>query len=327
MSKSIIEEGKRVLKIEANAISELYEKIDDDFAKAVNLILACKGKVIVTGMGKSGQVGRKISSTFSSTGTASMYLHPAESSHGDLGMIRESDLVIGISNGGESNEMIPILNFIARKGIPLIALTGKKESTLGKAGVVALDAGVKEEACPLGLAPTSSSTVTLALGDALAMAVLKERGFNEENYAEYHPGGKLGRKLLTRVKDIMHQQEALPIVLPSEPMAKVISLMTAKDVRGVAGVVDENNSLIGAVTDGDIRRRLEKSDQPFTETAKDLMSQNPKTIDCNELAEKALFLMEQFQIQTLFAVDKEASNPLKAVGLVHIQDLLTAQIR
>jgi arabinose-5-phosphate isomerase len=321
-----IEEARRVLRIEAQSIVDLAERLDSNFEKAVSTVLETKGKVILTGMGKSGQIARKISSTFSSTGTPSVYLNPAESSHGDLGVISKGDLIIAISYGGESNELSALLNFASRRNVPLLAMTANKESTLGKAGNVFLDISVKEEACPMGLAPTSSSTVTLAYGDALAMAVLQRRGFKREDFAEYHPGGKLGKKLLTRVKDVMHTGDALPIVSPEESISKVVSAMTSKDVRGVAGVVDANKNLVGTITDGDIRRRLEKNNAPFTEQAKDLMSRTPKTIDCSELAEKAAFLMQQFRIQILFVVDRTSANPKAPIGLIHLQDLLSAGV-
>lgn len=324
---SHLEEARRVLQIEAASILKLAEGLDERFDQAVELIVACAGKVIVTGIGKSGHVGRKISSTLSSTGTSSVFVHPAESSHGDLGMISKGDLVIAISYGGETPELGPLLSYVARKGIPLIALTGRPVSNLGKAAQVCLEVMITEEACPMGLAPTSSSTATLALGDALATAALKRRGFRKEDFAEFHPGGALGRRLTTRVKDVMHTAEALPLVRLDEPIVTVVSTMTSKEVRGVAGVVDKDGGLIGVVTDGDIRRRLEKSQAPFTESAKDLMSKAPKTIDCDELAERALFLMQQFQIQILFAVDKTGGNPNRPVGVLHLQDLLKANIR
>ncbi|MCB9026199.1 MAG: KpsF/GutQ family sugar-phosphate isomerase [Bdellovibrionaceae bacterium] len=327
MSQEILDEGKRVLQLEAQSILQAADKLNGSFVDAVGLVKNCRGKVVITGMGKSGHIARKLAATFSSTGTPSFFLHPAESSHGDMGVISEQDLVIAISNGGESTEMIPIYSYCSRKDIPLIAITGNLNSTLARTGRVTLEASVKEEACPLGLAPTSSTTVTLALGDALAMAVLKEKGFRKEDFAEFHPGGKLGRKLLLRVKDLMHTAEALPLVGTEEKISQVISLMTAQQVRGVSGVVDNKGSLIGAITDGDIRRKLQKSNFSLDETAINWMSRDPKTIDCNELAEKALFLMEQFKIDRLFAVDKTAQNPQRAVGLIHIQDLLQANIR
>lgn len=321
-----IEEARRVLRMEAQSILDVVERLNGNFKASVDLIKSCKGKLIVTGIGKSGLIARKVSSTFSSTGTPSVFLHPAESYHGDLGVISTNDVVLAISYSGESEELDPILNFVARRNIPLIAMTSKDTSTLGRAGLF-LDIGVKEEACSLGLAPTSSTTVSLALGDALAMATLRVKGFRREDFAEYHPRGSLGRRLLTRVQDLMHTGESLPLVRRQDDMSKVISLMTSKDVRGVAGVVEDSGTLCGVVTDGDIRRRLEKNKEPFTETAEQMMSKNPKTIDLNEIAEKALFAMEQFKIQTLFVVNKTDSDPRKPVGLIHFQDLLKAKLR
>lgn len=321
-----LEEGRRVLRIEAQSLLDAVERLDADFSKATRLVLNCKGKLIVTGIGKSGLIGRKISSTFSSTGTPSLFLHPAESAHGDLGVIADSDLILAISNSGEAEELQSILNFAARRNVPVIAMTSRKDSALGRAGVV-IDVSVKEEACSLGLAPTSSTTLTLALGDALAMAVLRMRGFTREDFAQFHPSGVLGRRLLTRVGDLMHKGDQLPIVSENEDMTKVLTLMTSSHVRGVAGVVDKDQSLSGILTDGDIRRRLEKNKNAFTESVNDIMSKNPKTIDVNELAEKALFVMEQFQIQSLFVIDKASANIKKPVGLIHLQDLLKARLR
>ena len=321
-----IEEARRVLRIEAQSILDIVERLDQNFKLAVDKIVACKGKVIVTGIGKSGLVGRKISSTLNSTGTPSFFLHPAESSHGDLGVIGENDLVIAISNSGETEELMPTLHFAARRNIPMIVMTSKQSSTLGHAGIF-LDIGVKEEACSLGLAPTSSSTVTVALGDALAMAVLKVRGFGREDFAEFHPAGSLGRRLVLRVKDLMHGSgPGLPLVRRTDDMAKVLTLMTSAEVRGVAGVLDENDRLCGCITDGDLRRRLEKNKNPLTDVAENIMSKSPKTIDQNEMAEKALFVMEQFQIQNLFVIDKSSAS-LKPVGVIHLQDLLKAKLR
>jgi arabinose-5-phosphate isomerase len=322
-----IEEGRRVLRIEARSILETAERLNGSFDRSVQMVMGCTGKVIVTGIGKSGQVARKMASTLSSTGTPALYLHPAESSHGDMGVIVRGDLVIAFSYGGETSEFGPLLRFLARKDVPLIAFTGREESSLAKAAREVLDISVREEACPLGLAPTSSSTVSLALADALAMAVLKHRGFRKEDFAEFHPGGSLGRRLTMRVKDVMHTGESVPIVSPDEDMKKVISLMTSKDVRGVAGVVEDHEGLVGIITDGDIRRRLEKSSDPLQEKARDVMSKNPKTIDCHELAEKAAFLMQQFKIDRLFAIDRLSPKPHKPVGLIHFQDLLQAGIR
>lgn len=322
-----VEEGKRVLKLEADAIMQAAERLNGDFSKAVELIQACQGKVVISGIGKSGHIARKIASTMSSTGTSAVFLHPAESSHGDMGVLSAGDLLIVISNGGESPELADMLTYAARKNIPLIAMTGKKESTLGKAAKLIIDISVKEEACPLKLAPTSSSTVTLALGDALAMAVLKKRGFRREDFAELHPGGSLGRKLTLRVRDVMHKGDALPLVQPSEPFHRVISIMAAKEVRGAAGVIDDQGRLIGIITDGNIRRRLEKSQDPLHEKAEEIMSLSPKTIDADELAEKALFVMQEFKINLLFVVDRHSDTAQKPIGILHLHDLLAAQIR
>lgn len=321
-----LEEAARVLDIEARAILSLKSRLGDAFVKALDLLYACEGKVVVTGMGKSGQVGRKIASTMASTGSPAVFMHPAESSHGDLGVVSQKDVILAISYGGETPELQDVLKFAARKGIPLIACTGKQTSSLAKAADVVLDISVEEEACPLGLAPTASSTATLALGDALAMALLKRRGFKEEDFAEYHPGGSLGRRLLTRVEDVMHTGESLPLVKADTNMREVLAIMTRKEVRGVAGVVDDKDNLIGIVTDGDVRRRLEKSLNPLDDTAKNIMSHNPKTVDAGELAEKALFMMEQFTIQTLFVVRRSSPQPNRPVGLLHLQDLIRAKL-
>ncbi len=322
-----LEEASRVFDIEAGAIQSLKARLGDSFVRAVDLLHGCEGKVVITGMGKSGQIGRKIASTMASTGTPALFLHPAESSHGDLGMVAHKDLIIAISYGGETPELQDVLRFAARKGLRLIGITGKPKSSLAQVADVVLDVSVDEEACPLGLAPTASSTATLALGDALAMCLLRRRGFKEEDFAEYHPGGSLGRRLLTRVEDVMHIGDGLPLVVLDTNMREVLALMTRKEVRGVAGVTDEGGNLIGVVTDGDIRRRLEKSHNPLEDRAKDIMSRNPKTVDVSELAEKALFMMEQFSIQTLFVVRRSSPNPHRPVGLLHLQDLIKARLR
>ena len=326
MSK-VIQQALKVLEVESQAILGLQQRIGSEFEKVVKMITSCKGKLILTGMGKSGQIARKLASTFSSTGTPAVYLHPAEGNHGDLGIISNEDVVIALSYGGESPEFAGILRFVARKGIPLIALTGNVNSSLAKAAQVTLNVFVNEEACPLGLAPTASSTATLAMGDAVAMCVMAEKGFSSEDFAEFHPGGSLGYRLLTRVKDVMHAGEALPMVGLNTPIREVFSIMTHKDVRGAAGIVDDSGDLVGVITDGQIRRRLEKSNDPFTGVAKELMTTNPRTVDVHELAEKALFVMEQFQINMLFVLDKESAHPHRPVGILHVQDLLKARIR
>jgi len=327
MSGRIIEQGQLVLDVEAQAILSLKTRIGDSFVQAVGMIKSLKGKLVITGIGKSGQIARKLASTFSSTGTPAVFLHPSESSHGDLGMIGSGDVVLAISYGGEASELSHVMNFATRKGLALIAITGNLKSSLGKAANVILDVSVPKEACPLGLAPTASTTATLAMGDALAMAVQAEKGFSVEDFAEYHPGGSLGFRLLTRVKDLMHDGDAMPLVQLTTPVKEVLSIMTHKDVRGSAGVVDEKGELIGVITDGDIRRRLEKNMNPLDGVARDLMNAHPRTIDCNELAEKALFMMEQFRIQMLFVLDKSAAVSKKPVGILIFQDLIKARVR
>lgn len=321
-----LKEAQRVLEIEKKALEGLQARLNESFIKAVDLLAQTKGKVVVTGVGKSGQIARKIASTLSSTGTPSFYLHPTESSHGDLGMISSGDSVIAISYRGESKELQDLLMYCARKDIPLLALTGNKDSSLAEAAQVTLDISVEEEACPLKLAPTASSTATLALGDALAMVLLKRNGFQEKDFAEFHPGGSLGRKLLTRVKDVLESDQELPLVAEDTSISDVIVVMTGYG-KGAAAVVSSTGDLIGAITDGDIRRRVGKGLSGLEGTAKDLMTTAPKTVDAQELAQKALFLMEQFKINLLFVVDSNASAAKKPVGLLHIQDLIRANIR
>jgi arabinose-5-phosphate isomerase len=316
-----------VLEIEARAILELKDKLNGALSKALDELASCKGKVIITGMGKSGIIARKIAATFSSTGTPAIYVHPGESSHGDLGMISKHDVVIAISYSGETAELAHLISYTARKDIALIGMTGKPSSLLGQSARVVLDISVKEEACPIGLAPTASTTATLAMGDVLAVCLMKRKGFKPEDFAEFHPSGSLGARLLTRVKDVMHSGEAFAVVKVNDDMRSVISKMTAKDVRGVAAVVDESGHLVGSITDGDLRRRLDKSQNPLQDKAQDLMSKNPKTIDKSEMAEKAVFVMEQFSVQSLFVVDKSGSSGTKPIGILHFQDLLKSKVR
>jgi arabinose-5-phosphate isomerase len=324
MSK-ILEIATETLKIEADSILKLIPRLDHKFEQAVEKILKCEGKIILTGIGKSGQIARKMASTFASTGTPAIFLHPAESSHGDLGVISKKDLVIAVSYGGEAAELHAILNHLSRNDIFLISLTGKSGSTLASASNIILDVSVEREACPLNLAPTSSSTATLALGDALAMAVLDVRGFKSEDFAQLHPSGSLGARLL-KVRDLMHTGTALPFVKRETSMKDLLTSMTHQSVRGAAGVLDEQGQLIGVITDGDIRRFLEKNQDPFSKNAGDLMSRSPKTIDASELAQRALFLMQQFRTQMLIVLDKKAEHPLKPVGMINYQDLLSAKV-
>ncbi len=318
--------ARKVFDVEAQAILALKDRLGEPFQRAVKLITECQGKVVLTGIGKSGLIARKISATLSSTGTPSVFLHPAEGSHGDMGMVTAADLVIAISYGGETPELAAILSYITRKGIPLIAITGNISSDLAQRAAAALDVKVSREACPLGLAPTASSTATLAMGDALAMAALEAKGINADDFAQFHPGGGLGFKL-ARIKDLMHTGSAMPLLKVSTPVKEVLSVMSRGEVRGAAGVTDDRGDLVGIITDGDIRRKLDNAEDPLHGVAGDLMTKNPRTIDANEIAEKALFLMEQFRINMLFVTDKSAESAKKPVGYIHVQDLIRAKVR
>lgn len=330
---NILDKAKEVLDIEAESILNLKSGLGDQFLTALNLIVHCEGKVIISGIGKSGIIARKMASTMNSTGTPAVFLHAAESSHGDLGVIAKSDLVIAISYGGESHELEDLIKFIKRTGVKLISITGNKNSRLALAGDVLLHIPIQREACPLGLAPTSSTTATLAMCDALSMCALEMKGFKAKDFAEYHPGGKLGRKLLTLVSDVM-LSEHLPVIDKEASFKDVLELMTQAQVRGICGVLNSDQELIGVITDGDLRRKLNSeiesgsvSESLKSLKSKDLMSLNPKTLDHSELAEKALFLMEQFRIQCLFVMDRTQIQTMKPVGLIHLQDLLAAKIR
>lgn len=317
----IIAEARRVIRIEAKALSDLADSIDSSFEKAVLMILASKGRVIVTGMGKSGLIGQKIASTMASTGTPAFFLHPAEALHGDLGMIIRGDVVIAISNSGETEEVLRILPIVKRIGAELVAMTGKPGSTLAKAGDVHLNIAIKEEACPLGLAPTASTTATLAMGDALAVALLIEHGFKAEDFALFHPGGALGKKLLLSVDDMMHAGAAVPLVRADLLMKQVIFEITSKGL-GCTGVVAADGALAGVITDGDLRRALEKGTDFLDQPASELMTRNPKRILRNELAAKGLQKMEQYSITSLFVFEDETANI--PVGILHLHDLLKA---
>lgn len=325
-SQSPLELAKAVLDIEAQGLKDMRDRLGDSFLKAVSFLAECKGKVIVTGIGKSGHIGRKIASTMSSTGTPAVFLHPAESSHGDLGVIDKDDVVIALSYGGESPELIPVLNFVKRKGLVLIAMTGNQKSSLAQMAQVVLDVSVSREACPLELAPTASSTATLAMGDALSMVLMNQKGFSAEEFAEKHPGGSLGFKL-SRVEDNMHTGSGFVVVSEETPLRKVFSAMSQKETRGAAGIVNQAGDLVGIITDGDIRRRLESANDPLQGLARDMMTKNPRTIDRQEIAEKALFMMEQFRITLLYVLDSKSNSPKKPVGVIHIQDLLKNRVR
>lgn len=315
-----IEQGKRVLQIEAQAIARLVDRLDDRFERALDILYGCSGKVVVCGMGKSGLIGQKIAATLASTGTPAFFVHPAEGIHGDLGMLSRGDVLIAISNSGETEEMLKLLPFMKRLNIPVIALTGRAQSMLGKHSDVVLDISVKEEACPMGLTPTASTTATLAMGDALAVALLQKRGFREEDFAQFHPGGTLGRRLLLRVRDLMHQGEALPRVRGSAPVREAILEMTRKKL-GMTTVLDDAGRLLGVITDGDLRRFLERGVDLATSQAGQVASQHPKMIGPEELAARAVQTMEQFSITSLVVCDGE-----RVVGIIHLHDLLKSGI-
>lgn len=320
---STIATAKKVLKIEGDSIYALMDKIDKGFERAVELILQCSGKIVVTGVGKSGLICQKIASTLASTGTPAIFLHPTEGIHGDLGVLVKNDIVIAISNSGETDELSKIIPLLKGMGIRLIAMTGNMSSRLARAGDVVLDIGVKEEACPLGLAPTASTTVALAMGDALAVALLEKRGFRKEDFALLHPGGILGRRLLLRVEELMHTDERVPLVKVDTLMKEAIFEISSKGL-GVTGVIDEGGILVGIVTDGDLRRALEKDDNILKKSVSDVMTPHPKVIERDVLAVKALQVMESFSITSLFV--HNGVDEKRPVGVIHLHDLLKAGI-
>jgi len=316
-----IETGKRVLAIEAKAIEELIGRIDRRFAEAVDILHSSKGRVVVTGMGKSGLIGKKISATFASTGTPSFFLHPAEGIHGDIGMVMREDAVLMISNSGETGEIIALLPPFKRMNLRLICLTGRPLSTLAKNSDVVLDVSVKEEACPMNLVPTASTTVTLAMGDALAVALLEKRGFKEEDFALFHPGGTIGKRLLLTVGEMMHTGSDIPMVDEESTMKDVICVITSKKL-GVTTVVDKDKRLAGIITDGDLRRLLERETgrgmNILTLRAKEVMTRNPKVLHKGALAVSAVQIMETYSITSLVILD----NDRTVSGIVHLHDLL-----
>ena len=319
------EQAKRVLRIEADAVAALIGRVDERFDRAVDLILQCRGRVVVTGMGKSGHIGNKIAATLASTGTPALFLHPAEGVHGDLGMVTRGDVVIALSNSGETEELSRMLPSLKRIGIRIIALTGNPDSTLGRNSDVVIDVGVREEACPLGLAPTASTTATLAMGDAIAVALLDRRGFKEEDFACYHPGGSLGKRLLLRVRDLMHTGDAVPVVAEDTPVRNAIYEISSKKM-GVTAVVDAAGRLSGIISDGDLRRWMEKTEATgenlLAKHARDIMTRKPKTIDENALAAEALGVMEGASITSVLIVDVEH----RPQGVIHLHDLLKAGV-
>lgn len=316
--------ARETLQIEADAVAALAARVDARFVQAVERLLACTGRVVVTGMGKSGHIGRKIAATLASTGTPAMFVHPAEASHGDLGMITAQDVVLGISNSGESQELSAILPLIKRMGVPLIALTGKPDSTLALHADTVLDTAVAKEACPHNLAPTASTTVQLALGDALAVALLDARGFKADDFARSHPGGALGRKLLTHVSDVMRSGGDVPKVPPGASLVELMREMSAKGL-GMSAVADGDGRVLGIFTDGDLRRVIERSgnsDDLRALTARDVMHPNPRTVRANALAVEAADLMEASRITSVLVVDDAGV----LVGALNSNDLMRAKV-
>jgi arabinose-5-phosphate isomerase len=320
-AKDFLTSAKRTIKMEADAVEQLLGRLDDNFVTACQTMLACEGRVVITGMGKSGHIGNKIAATLASTGTPSFFVHPGEACHGDLGMITKNDVVIAISNSGSTAEVVTILPLIKRLGIPLISMTGNATSVLSKAACANLDVSVESEACPLNLAPTTSTTVTLAMGDALAIALLESRGFSAEDFAFSHPSGALGRKLLLRVTDIMHKDGQVPRVFADQPLHQALLVMTEKGF-GMTTVVSDENTLLGVFTDGDLRRIVDAKVDINSATMADVMSANPKTINGEILAAQALKIMEDSSITALI-VEDENNHP---IGVLHMHDILRAGV-
>ncbi|PHS73760.1 MAG: D-arabinose 5-phosphate isomerase [Cycloclasticus sp.] len=310
--------GLAVIKTEAEAIANLTQHINDDFANACELMLQCKGKIAVIGMGKSGHIGNKIAATLASTGTPAFFVHPGEASHGDLGMITNNDVALALSNSGETGEVLTILPIIKRLGVPLISITGNPTSTLATMSDAPLDASTDKEACPLGLAPTSSTTAALVMGDALAIALLEARGFTEEDFALSHPGGSLGRRLLLHVNDIMHKGSDIPIIKDTALVSSALLEMTEKKL-GMTAVLNQQNELVGIFTDGDLRRMLENNTDIHTSTIQTVMTQGGATISPDKLAVEALQLMQDKQINALLVTDEN-----KLVGALNMHDMLKA---
>jgi arabinose-5-phosphate isomerase len=317
----ILQLARDTLNIEADAVRHLQEGLSPTFALAVRAILKVKGRVVVMGMGKSGHVGRKITATLASTGTPAMFVHPAEASHGDLGMVKDTDLVIAISNSGESEELAAILPVLKRQGVPLVALTGGSQSTLAQHADMVLNTGVLKEACPLNLAPTASTTAQMAMGDALAVALLDARGFKAEDFARSHPGGALGRRLLTHVSDVMRSGEDVPCVLPSVSFTDLMREMSAKGL-GASAIVDKNKHVLGIFTDGDLRRLIERGTDMRQLTASDVMHANPRTVRASALAAEAAELMELHRITSVLVVDELGI----LCGAINTNDLMRAKV-
>ena len=313
--------GLAVIETEAQAVFELAQRIDEHFEAACKLLLACKGRVVVTGMGKSGHIGKKIAATLSSTGTPSFFMHPGEACHGDLGMITRQDTVLAISNSGNTHEIITLLPLLKRLEVPLIALSGNPKSTLANVATVNIDISIHQEACPLGLAPTTSTTVSLVMGDALAIALLQARGFSAEDFALSHPGGALGKRLLLRIDEIWHHDEQLPLVSEQATIREALLEVTAKKL-GMTCVINSHGILVGIYTDGDVRRTLTHEFDINTTPLKDVMTRNCRTITRGMLAAEALALMQKYSITSLVVID-ESDRP---IAVVHLHDLLRAGV-
>lgn len=320
-SATLRDHGRAVIELEAEAVAALAARLDNNFSNACRFILDGKGRVVVTGMGKSGHIGGKIAATLASTGTPAFFVHPGEAQHGDLGMITPGDVVLAISNSGETTEILTILPIIKRMGVKLIAMTGNTKSSLAQAADAHLDARVEKEACPHNLAPTSSTTATLALGDALAVALLKSRNFTPEDFARSHPGGKLGRRLLLYVRDLMHTGVRIPVVPETATLREALLEMTGKGL-GMTGVVGADGKLAGLYTDGDLRRTLNKGADVYNAKIADVMTRNPKTCQAGQLAAEIVQFMEQHKINALMVVDDER----RIVGALNMHDLLRAGV-
>ncbi|GAB4364066.1 MAG: KpsF/GutQ family sugar-phosphate isomerase [Deltaproteobacteria bacterium] len=320
---ALAERARQVLSIEARGIEGLRGRLAENFVRAIDILLGIPGKVVLTGVGKSGLIGRKIAATFASTGTPAFFLHPTEGMHGDIGMVRRGDAVIALSNSGETEEIVRILPVFKRLGLPLIALTGHPGSTLARLADVTIDVGVREEACSLGLAPTASTTAVLAMGDALAVVLFEEKGFSATDFARMHPGGALGHRLQS-VEDVMHRGREIPLVPLDTPLKDALFTISAKRL-GVTGIVDEAGALAGVITDGDVRRAVERGTDLFRTRAREVMTPNPKRILSSDLAASALRKMEEHSITSLFVFDAEDSD--RPVGIVHIHDLLKAGVK
>ncbi|HSK31784.1 MAG TPA: KpsF/GutQ family sugar-phosphate isomerase [Candidatus Limnocylindria bacterium] len=320
--ETLLQRAAEVLRLEAKGILSTVDRLDENFVRAVALMHDCRGKVVVTGMGKSGLICRKIAATLASTGTPSFFLHSADALHGDLGMVMEGDVILAVSNSGETEEILKLLSHFKRHRLKLIVMTGNPESTLAKSGDAVLNVAVKEEAGALALAPTTSTTAALAMGDALAVVLLEERGFKEDDFASRHPGGTLGRRLLLRVEDLMYRGDQLPMVEQETLVKDALFEITSKRL-GATGVVDATGKLVGIITDGDLRRGLERRGQILDLKAKDLMTHNPKTIAADSMATEAMALMERHSITALFVLDQVSKQPR---GVVHLHDLVKAGI-